>query len=81
MTWQLSTYERNGATGVAVLREDGSLVGPTELKRWASLMELLDDWDQAAGVCAGSTSPTPRSSSTTVCWLRSAGPARSCARV
>jgi 2-keto-4-pentenoate hydratase/2-oxohepta-3-ene-1,7-dioic acid hydratase in catechol pathway len=53
MTWQLSTYERNGATGVAVLREDGSLAGPTELKRWASLMELLDDWDQAAGVLRG----------------------------
>ena len=53
MTWQLSTYERNGATGVAVLREDGSLAGPTELKRWASLMELLDDWDQAASVLRG----------------------------
>jgi 2-keto-4-pentenoate hydratase/2-oxohepta-3-ene-1,7-dioic acid hydratase in catechol pathway len=53
MTWQLATYERNGATGVAVLREDGSLAGPTELKRWASLMELLDDWDQAAGVLRG----------------------------
>ena len=53
MTWQLSTYERNGVTGVAVRREDGSLAGPTELKRWASLMELLDDWDQAAGVLRG----------------------------
>jgi 2-keto-4-pentenoate hydratase/2-oxohepta-3-ene-1,7-dioic acid hydratase in catechol pathway len=53
MTWQLSTYERDGTTGVAVLREDGSLAGPTELKRWATLMELLADWEQAAGVLRG----------------------------
>jgi 2-keto-4-pentenoate hydratase/2-oxohepta-3-ene-1,7-dioic acid hydratase in catechol pathway len=53
MTWQLSTYDRNGTTGVAVLREDGSLAGPTELKRWATLMELLADWEQAAGVLRG----------------------------
>jgi 2-keto-4-pentenoate hydratase/2-oxohepta-3-ene-1,7-dioic acid hydratase in catechol pathway len=53
MTWQLSTYDRDGSTGVAVLREDGSLAAPTELKRWATLMELLADWEQAAGVLRG----------------------------
>jgi len=33
MTWQLVTYRHNGTAGVAVLREDGSLIGPMELKR------------------------------------------------
>ena len=50
MTWQLSTYERGGVTGLAVLRADGTLAGPTELKRWPSAMELLADWDQAEPV-------------------------------
>jgi 2-keto-4-pentenoate hydratase/2-oxohepta-3-ene-1,7-dioic acid hydratase in catechol pathway len=53
MTWQLSTYERAGSTGLAVLRADGSLAAPTELKRWATLMELLADWEQAADVLRG----------------------------
>src|SRR5271166_2609652 len=53
MTWQLSTYERDGTTGLAVLREDGSLAGPTERKRWATLMELVADWEQAVGVLRG----------------------------
>ena len=53
MTWQLSTYDRDGSPGVAVLREDGSLAAPTELKRWATLMELLADWEQAADVLRG----------------------------
>ena len=53
MTWQLSTYEREGSTGLAVLRADGSLAAPTELKRWPTMMELLADWEQAAGVLRG----------------------------
>ena len=53
MTWQLSTYERAGSTGLAVLRADGSLAAPTELKRWPTMMELLADWEQAAGVLRG----------------------------
>jgi 2-keto-4-pentenoate hydratase/2-oxohepta-3-ene-1,7-dioic acid hydratase in catechol pathway len=53
MTWQLSTYERGGTTGLAVLRADGSLAGPTELKRWPTMMELLADWDQAGPVLRG----------------------------
>ena len=50
MTWQLSTYDRNGTSGLAVLRADGSLAGPPELKRWPTMMELLADWEQAEGV-------------------------------
>jgi 2-keto-4-pentenoate hydratase/2-oxohepta-3-ene-1,7-dioic acid hydratase in catechol pathway len=53
MSWQLSTYERDGTTGLAVLREDGSLAGPTELKRWPTMMELLADWEQAEPVLRG----------------------------
>ena len=53
MTWQLSTYEREGSTGLAVLRADDSLAAPTELKRWPTMMELLADWEQAAGVLRG----------------------------
>jgi 2-keto-4-pentenoate hydratase/2-oxohepta-3-ene-1,7-dioic acid hydratase in catechol pathway len=53
MTWQLSTYERNGTAGLAVLRADGSLAGPTELKRWPTMMELLADWEQAEPVLRG----------------------------
>ena len=53
MTWQLSTYDWEGSTGLAVLRADGSLAAPTELKRWPTMMELLADWEQAAGVLRG----------------------------
>jgi len=53
MTWQLSTYEWEGSTGLAVLRADGSLAAPTELKRWPTMMELLADWEEAAGVLRG----------------------------
>ena len=53
MTWQLSTYERDGTTGLAVLRDDGSLAGPPELKRWPTMMELLADWEQAEPVLRG----------------------------
>jgi 2-keto-4-pentenoate hydratase/2-oxohepta-3-ene-1,7-dioic acid hydratase in catechol pathway len=53
MTWQLVTYERDGTPGLAVLRADGSLAGPPELKRWPTMMELLADWDQAEPVLRG----------------------------
>jgi len=35
---------------VAVLREDGTLVAPPDLKRWATMLDLLDDWAQAEPV-------------------------------
>jgi 2-keto-4-pentenoate hydratase/2-oxohepta-3-ene-1,7-dioic acid hydratase in catechol pathway len=50
MTWSLATYRLNDATDIAVLREDGTLVAPRELKRWASLLELLEDWPRALEV-------------------------------
>ena len=53
MTWSLVTYLRNGTDGVAILRDDGTLAAPTELKRWTTVLELLEDWGQAEGVLRG----------------------------
>jgi 2-keto-4-pentenoate hydratase/2-oxohepta-3-ene-1,7-dioic acid hydratase in catechol pathway len=50
MTWSLASYTANGTEGFAVLREDGTLVAPTDLKRWASPLELIGDWAAAEGV-------------------------------
>jgi 2-keto-4-pentenoate hydratase/2-oxohepta-3-ene-1,7-dioic acid hydratase in catechol pathway len=50
MSWSLVTYLRNGTDGVAILRDNGTLAAPTELKRWTTTLELLEDWGQAEGV-------------------------------
>ncbi len=47
MTWSLASYTAQGTEGFGVLREDGTLVAPTELKRWSSTLELLEDWAAA----------------------------------
>ena len=50
MSWSLATYTAGGTAGLGVLREDGTLVAPAELKRWATAMELLADWPGAEPV-------------------------------
>ena len=50
MSWSLATYAAGGTAGLGVLREDGTLVAPADLKRWATAMELLDDWPAAEPV-------------------------------
>lgn len=50
MNWSLVTICQGSTTSVAVRREDGSLVAPPELKRWPTMLELLDDWDVARPV-------------------------------
>ncbi len=50
MTWSLASYTAQGTEGFGVLREDGTLVAPTELKRWSSTLELLEDWAAAEAV-------------------------------
>jgi 2-keto-4-pentenoate hydratase/2-oxohepta-3-ene-1,7-dioic acid hydratase in catechol pathway len=50
VNWSLATYTAGGAEGLGVLREDGTLVAPADLKRWASAMELLGDWAAAEPV-------------------------------
>ena len=50
MSWSLATYAADGTAGLGVLREDGTLVAPADLKRWATAMELLADWPAAKPV-------------------------------
>jgi 2-keto-4-pentenoate hydratase/2-oxohepta-3-ene-1,7-dioic acid hydratase in catechol pathway len=48
--WSLASYTADGARGFGVLREDGTLVTPTDLKRWSGPLELLEDWAAAESV-------------------------------
>jgi 2-keto-4-pentenoate hydratase/2-oxohepta-3-ene-1,7-dioic acid hydratase in catechol pathway len=50
MTWSLATYQLGDTIGLAVLHEDGTLAAPPDLKRWASMLELLADWAQAEDI-------------------------------
>jgi 2-keto-4-pentenoate hydratase/2-oxohepta-3-ene-1,7-dioic acid hydratase in catechol pathway len=50
MTWSLATYTVAGTESLGILRADGTIVTPAELKRWGSAMELLDDWAAAEPV-------------------------------
>jgi len=51
--WSLATYQLDGTAGLAVLRQDGTLVAPTDLKRWATMLELVSDWELAQDVLRG----------------------------
>ena len=53
MNWSLATYQHNGTVGVAVLREDGTLVAPMDLRRWGTMLDLVSDWRLAEGVLRG----------------------------
>ncbi len=48
--WSLATYQHRDTIGLGILRADGTLVGPPELKQWTTMLELLDDWQQAVDV-------------------------------
>ena len=50
MTWSLASYTADGGQGFGVLREDGALVAPADLKRWPSTLDLLEDWPAAEAV-------------------------------
>jgi 2-keto-4-pentenoate hydratase/2-oxohepta-3-ene-1,7-dioic acid hydratase in catechol pathway len=50
VTWSLASYTAGGARGFGVLREDGTLVTPPDLKRWSGPLELLEDWAAAEPV-------------------------------
>jgi 2-keto-4-pentenoate hydratase/2-oxohepta-3-ene-1,7-dioic acid hydratase in catechol pathway len=47
MRWSLATYRRGDTIGYAALREDGIMVEPPNLKRWGSVLELLDEWPES----------------------------------
>jgi 2-keto-4-pentenoate hydratase/2-oxohepta-3-ene-1,7-dioic acid hydratase in catechol pathway len=50
VTWSLASYTADGGRGFGVLREDGTLVTPTDLKRWSSPLDLLEHWAVAETV-------------------------------
>ncbi len=47
MTFSLVTY-RTDAAHLGIRLDDGTVLAPPELKRWDSMLDLLDDWAQAA---------------------------------
>jgi 2-keto-4-pentenoate hydratase/2-oxohepta-3-ene-1,7-dioic acid hydratase in catechol pathway len=53
MSWSLATYRRGETVGLGALLADGTLLEPPELKRWASALELLEDWPVAGTVLRG----------------------------
>ena len=53
MTWSLASYVAGGGQGFGVLREDGALVAPADLKRWPGSLDLLEDWPAAEAVLRG----------------------------
>jgi 2-keto-4-pentenoate hydratase/2-oxohepta-3-ene-1,7-dioic acid hydratase in catechol pathway len=53
MTWSLVTYAGEDAAALGILREDGTLVVPPDLKRWSTMMDLLSDWPAAEAVLRG----------------------------
>ena len=53
MTWSLASYAAGGGQGFGVLREDGALVAPADLKRWPGPLDLLEDWPAAEAVLRG----------------------------
>jgi 2-keto-4-pentenoate hydratase/2-oxohepta-3-ene-1,7-dioic acid hydratase in catechol pathway len=53
MNWSLASYRLNDTVGIGVLRADGTVVAPGDLKRWTTMLELLDDWAQAEDVLRG----------------------------
>ena len=53
MTWSLASYAAGGGQGFGVLREDGALVAPADLKRWPGSLDLLEDWPAAEAVLRG----------------------------
>lgn len=50
MNWSLVTCRQGSTSVLAVRHADGSLVAPPDLKRWSSMLELLEDWESARPV-------------------------------
>jgi len=52
MTYSLVTFTDGGGPRLGVLLATGELLAPPDLKRWATMVELLDSWTHAAAVLA-----------------------------
>ena len=50
MTYALVTFTDGAEIRLGVRRSDGRVVAPPELKQWATMLDLLDNWEQAVGV-------------------------------
>jgi 2-keto-4-pentenoate hydratase/2-oxohepta-3-ene-1,7-dioic acid hydratase in catechol pathway len=48
MTYALVTYQADGEPQLGVLLGDGTVVAPPELTQWRDMVDLLDNWEQAA---------------------------------
>ena len=53
MTWSLVTYSSQGAAALGILREDGTVAAPPDLKRWPTMLDLLSDWAHAEEILRG----------------------------
>ena len=52
MKFSLTTYRTGSEPQVGALLADGKLVAPPELKRWRSMLDLLEQWPQVVGELA-----------------------------
>jgi 2-keto-4-pentenoate hydratase/2-oxohepta-3-ene-1,7-dioic acid hydratase in catechol pathway len=52
VSFSLVTYRTDGEPQLGLRRPDGTVLAPTELKQWAGMLELLDDWTAASGIVA-----------------------------
>jgi 2-keto-4-pentenoate hydratase/2-oxohepta-3-ene-1,7-dioic acid hydratase in catechol pathway len=52
MTYALVTFRDGAETRLGVRHAQGGVVGPPELKQWATMLDLLDNWAQALPVLA-----------------------------
>jgi 2-keto-4-pentenoate hydratase/2-oxohepta-3-ene-1,7-dioic acid hydratase in catechol pathway len=50
MSYSLVAFTDGGETRIGVRLPDGAVLAPPELKQWASVLDLLESWPQAAGV-------------------------------
>ncbi len=50
MTYALVTFWDGVETRLGVRHANGNIVAPPELKQWPTMLDLLDNWAQAAGV-------------------------------
>ena len=52
MSFSLVTYRTDGEPQLGIRRADGTVLAPPELKQWAGMLDLLDDWTAASGIVA-----------------------------
>ena len=52
MTFSLVTYRDAGESKLGIMLPGGDVLAPPELKRWATMLELLENWPQARELLA-----------------------------